>query len=49
MIWEWSCKERQELGDADADINQTNHAIDELRQIQTIQYKGRQFNHEPQL
>ena len=38
-----------QLNDADADINQTNHALDELRQIQTIQCKGRQFNCEPQL
>ena len=29
---------RMQLNDAIADINQTNHALDELRQIKTIQY-----------
>ena len=30
---------RQELSDANADINETNKALDELRQIQLMKYK----------
>lgn len=33
----------------DEDINRTNKALDELRQIKTVQYDGREFGGEPQL
>ena len=35
---------RQELSDANTDINETNKSLDELRQIQSTKYKGPQLN-----
>ena len=35
---------RPELSDANADINETNKALDELRQIQSTKYKEPQLN-----
>lgn len=40
---------RQQLSDANADINDTNHALDQLRQVLTIQYDGKTFSKEPEL
>ena len=40
---------RQELADANDDIERTNKALDMLRRVQTIQYNGKTFNREPQL
>lgn len=34
---------REELSDANVDINQTNKALDELRKIQTVEYNGLTF------
>lgn len=40
---------RQQLADANRDIEDTNKALDTLRQVQTIQYNDRTFSREPQL
>ena len=40
---------RQQLADANADISNTNKALDMLIQVQTIQFNGRSFDREPQL
>ena len=40
---------RQQLSDANDDIEQTNKALDMLRQVQSIQYNGKTFNREHQL
>lgn len=40
---------KEQLRDANTDINQTNMALDKLRKIQTIKYDGMRFNREPQL
>lgn len=38
---------RQQLSDANADINDTNHALDLLKKINTISYQGKTFTKEP--
>lgn len=38
---------RQQLSDANADINVTNHALDLLKKIQNIRFQGRTFTREP--
>ena len=40
---------RQQLVDAKNDIVTTDKALDQLRQVQSIQYNGKTFNREPQL
>ena len=40
---------RQQLSDANADINDTNHSLDLLKKVQSIQFEGRTFSREPQL
>ena len=40
---------RQQLADANKDIGETNRALEQLRQVQSIQYNGKTFNREPQL
>ena len=40
---------RQQLADAYIDIENTNRAPEQLRQVQSIQYNGKTFNREPQL
>ena len=40
---------REQLVDAKNDIVTTDKALDQLRQVQTIQYNGKTFNREPQL
>ena len=40
---------RQELSDANRDINATNASLEQLGKALAIQYKGRRFNREPQL
>lgn len=40
---------REQLSDANADINQTNKTLDEQRKIRTIEYGGMRFTREPQL
>ena len=40
---------RQELSDANDDIEKTNKALDNLRQVQTINHNGKTFNREPHL
>ena len=38
-------KLRQELSDVNADMNETNKTLDELRQIQSVKYKEPQLNY----
>ena len=40
---------RQQLVNAKNDIGTTDKALDQLRQVQSIQYNGKTFNREPQL
>ena len=40
---------RQQLADANIHIENTNRALEQLRQVQSIQYNGKTFNREPQL
>ena len=40
---------RQELSDANEDLERTNKALENLRLVQAIQYNGKRFNREPQL
>ena len=40
---------RQQLADANKDIDSTNKALDLLKQVQSIQYNGKTFDREPQL
>ena len=40
---------RKQLEDANKDIGETNRALAQLRQVQSIQYNGKTFNREPQL
>lgn len=40
---------RQMVSDANADINDTNHALEELRSAMTIQYSGRVFTETPKI
>ena len=40
---------RQQLADTNKDIGETNRALEQLRQVQSIQYNGKTFNREPQL
>ena len=40
---------RQQLADANNDIEDTNRALEQLRWIQSIKYTGKTFNREPQL
>ena len=40
---------RQQLSDANHDIENTNKALDTLRKVRTIQYKGVSYDEPPQL
>ena len=40
---------RQELADANEDLQRTNKALDNLRRVQSIEYKKKTFQREPQL
>ena len=40
---------RQELADANEDLERTNKALDTLRRVQSIEYHGQTFNRELQL
>ena len=40
---------RRQLADANKDIRETNRALEQLRQVQSIQCNGKTFNREPQL
>ena len=40
---------RQQLADANNGIEDTNRALAQLRQVQSVQYNGKTFNREPQL
>ena len=40
---------RQQLADANNDIEGTNKALDTLRKVRSIQYEGQTFDREPQL
>ena len=40
---------RQEISDANRDINDTKKALDELRLIRTVEYGGLKFTREPTL
>ena len=35
---------RQQLADTNKDIGETNRALEQLRQVQSIQYNGKTFN-----
>ena len=40
---------RQQLADANIDIEDTNRALAQLSQVQSLKYNGQTFNREPQL
>ena len=40
---------REELRDANSDIERTNQALDSLRKVQSITYGGRTFDREPDI
>ena len=40
---------RQQLADANIDIEDTNRALAQLGQVQSLKYNGQTFNREPQL
>ena len=40
---------RQQLEDANKDIEKTNQALDRLRQVRTITYNGKSYSRKPQL
>ena len=40
---------RQQLADANQDIESTNRSLDELREVQSIEFQGVKYNREPRL